>query len=68
MQYLHSATFPYLEYHKSTGQLLRSICNVAVLVLLTGYREGSSDEFLVVAVCETGSKRASVANQPVSKC
>ena len=47
MQYLHSATLPYLEHHKSTGQLLRSICNAADLVLLTGYREGFSDGFLV---------------------
>ena len=52
MQYLYSAILPYLEHHKSTGQLVRSVCNV--LVLLTGYREGFSDGFLCVAVCETG--------------
>ena len=52
MQYLYSTTLPYLEHHKSTGQLVRSVCNV--LVLLTSYREGFSDGFLCVAVCETG--------------
>ena len=50
VQYLYSATLPYLEHHKSTGQLVRS----TVLVLLTGCREEFSYGFLCVAVCETG--------------
>ena len=47
----YSARLPYLEHHKSTGRLVRRICNAAVLVLITGYREGFSDGFIGVWQC-----------------